>query len=103
MNKIYQSIVSILILIAFFLSKSIFFGDNNYSYRSNLINENNKQKSENKDLKKQNEILEFEIKSAQNSNDHVENFAREKLNLTLPEEEFILFKEETKKEKDERK
>ena len=68
-----------------------------------LINENNKQKSENKDLKKQNEILEFEIKSAQNSNDHVENFAREKLNLTLPEEEFILFKEETKKEKDERK
>ena len=54
MNKIYYSIVSILILIIFFLSKSIFFGDNNYSYRSNLINENNKQKSKNKDLKKQN-------------------------------------------------
>ena len=52
---------------------------------------------------KQNEILEFEIKSAQNSNDHVENFAREKLNLTLPEEEFIFFKEEKKEEKDERK
>ena len=103
MNKIYYSIVSILILIIFFPTKSIFFGDNNYSYRSNLINENNKQKSENKDLKKQNEILEFEIKSAQNSNDHVENFAREKLNLTLPEEEFILFKEEKKEEKDERK
>ena len=103
MNNTYYLLVSILILITFFLSKSIFFGDNNYSYRSNLINENNKQKSENKGLKKQNEILEFEIKSAQNSNDHVENFARETLNLTLPEEEFILFKEEKKEEQDERK
>ena len=46
----------------------------------------------------ENEILEFEIKNAQDSNDHVENFARENLNLTFPEEEFISFKEEEKDE-----
>ena len=51
-------------------------------------------------LRKHNEILEFEIKNAQNSNDHVENFAREKLNLTYKEEEFISFKEENKKDDD---
>jgi cell division protein FtsB len=37
--------------------------------------------------------LEFEIKNAQQSNEHVENFAREKLNLVYPEEEFISFKD----------
>jgi len=37
--------------------------------------------------------LEFEIKNAQQSNEHVENFAREKLNLVYPEEELISFKD----------
>ena len=49
-----------------------------------------------------NEILQFEIMNAQNSNDHVENFAREKLNLTYPEEDFISFKED-KEKNDEKK
>jgi cell division protein FtsB len=52
----------------------------------------------NEELQKHNEILEFEIKNAQNSNDHIENFAREKLNLTYEEEEFISFKEENNKD-----
>ena len=77
---------------------SIFFGENNYSKRSKLIEENKMQKITNEELQKHNEILEFEIKNALNSNDHIENFAREKLNLTYEEEEFISFKEENNKD-----
>ena len=65
-----------------------------------MVEDNKIQEIKNQELKRQNEILEFEIKNAQNSNDHVENFAREKLNLTYKEEEFISFKEENKKDDD---
>lgn len=98
MNKIYYLVLAVLILIIVFLSKSIFFGENNYSKRSKLIEENKMQKITNEELQKHNEILEFEIKNALNSNDHIENFAREKLNLTYEEEEFISFKEENNKD-----
>ena len=80
----------------------IFFGENNYSKRNDLVKENDSQLQKNDALKKKNEILEFEIQNAQDSNDHIENFAREKLNLTYPEEEFITFKED-EIEEDERK
>ncbi len=82
------------------LSKDIFFGENSYSKRAQLVEDNKIQEIKNQELKRQNEILEFEIKNAQNSNDHVENFAREKLNLTYKEEEFISFKEENKKDEE---
>ena len=98
MNKIYYLVLAVLILIIVFLSKSIFFGENNYSKRSKLIEENKMQKITNEELQKHNEILEFKIKNALNSNDHIENFAREKLNLTYEEEEFISFKEENNKD-----
>ena len=98
MNKIYYLVLAVLILIIVFLSKSIFFGENNYSKRAKLIEENKMQKIMNEELQKHNEILEFEIKNAQNSNDHIENFAREKLNLTYEEDEFISFKEENNKD-----
>ena len=98
MNKIYYLVLAVLILIIVFLSKSISFGENNYSMRAKLIEENKMQKIMNEELQKHNEILEFEIKNAQNSNDHIENFAREKLNLTYEEEEFISFKEENNKD-----
>ena len=78
------------------------FGENNYSKRNDLVKENDSQLQKNDALKKKNEILEFEIQNAQDSNDHIENFAREKLNLTYPEEEFITFKED-EIEEDERK
>ena len=84
------------------LSNSIFFGENNYYKRNVLVKENESQLQKNDVLKKKNEILEFEIQNAQDSNDHIENFAREKLNLTYPEEEFITFKED-EIEEDERK
>ena len=61
---------------------------------------NKAQEIKNEKLKKENEILEFEIYNAQSSNDHVENFAREKLNLTYQEEEFITFKKEENKKDD---
>ena len=83
------------------LFNSIFFGQNSYSQRSILLNETNQQIIKNDDLKKQNDILEFEIENAQISNEHVENFAREKLNLSYPDEEFISF-EDQKSIKDEK-
>ena len=100
MNKFYYLLLAALLLITFFLLKSIFFGENNYSKRNSLVEESNEHIRTNDNLKKENEILEFEIKNAQDSNDHVENFARENLNLTYPDEEFIYFKKE---EQDEQK
>tara|TARA_Y100000022_G_C13200915_1_gene352684 strand:- start:619 stop:927 length:309 start_codon:yes stop_codon:yes gene_type:complete len=100
MNKLYYLLIAVLILIIIMLSKGIFFGENSYSKRAELIEDNKTQEIQNQELKRQNKILEFEIKNAQNSNDHVENFAREKLNLTYKEEEFISFKEENKKDDD---
>ena len=94
MKRLYFVLLIFLALIIFLLFNSIFFGENNYSKRNELVKENEIQKENNDSLRKQNEILEFEIKNAQNSNDHIENFAREKLNLTYPDEEFISFKEE---------
>ena len=100
MKRLYYVFLIFLALIIFVLLNSIFFGENNYSKRNELVKENGIQKENNDSLRKQNEILEFEIKNAQNSNDHVENFAREKLNLTYPDEEFISFKEEDEDEKE---
>ena len=100
MSRLYYVFLIFLALIIFLLLNSIFFGENNYSKRNELVKENGIQKENNDSLRKQNEILEFEIKNAQNSNDHIENFAREKLNLTYPDEEFISFKEEEKDEKE---
>ena len=96
MNKLNYLIYLLLVLIIILLLYSIFFGENNYPNRNSLLKENTSQKLKNEAIKKENEILEFEIKNAQNSNDHVENFAREKLNLTYPEEEFLSFEEEKK-------
>lgn len=98
MNKLYYSLIFLAILTIIFLSKSIFFGENSYEKRAELIEDNTIQKMKNEELKRQNKILEFEIKNAQNSNDHIENFAREKLNLTYQDEEFIYFKEESTKD-----
>ena len=85
MNKLYYSLIFLAILTIIFLSKSIFFGENSYAKRAELIEDNTIQEMKNEELKRQNKILEFEIKNAQNSNDHIENFAREKLNLTYQE------------------
>ena len=99
MNKIYYFVIFLLVGLIILLSNSIFFGENNYSKRNLLLEDNAAQELKNADIKKENEILEFEIINAQNSNDHIENFAREKLNLTYPEEEFISFEEQNSDDK----
>lgn len=97
MNRLFYFLASVLFLLIILLLNSIF-GTNSYSKKSQIINENNLQQEQNDELKKQNDALEFEIQNAQKSKEHVENFAREKLNLVYPDEEFITFKEEDKSE-----
>ena len=94
MNKLYYLISLFLFMLILLLLQSIFFGNNSFKARTLLEQENNEQIKENNGLKEQNDILEFEIKNAQSSNEHIENFAREKLNLTYPDEEFIIFEEQ---------
>ena len=102
MKKLYISIILVLALIVVMLSRSIFFGEKNFDIKNQLKAENEIQLKRNLELKEKNKILEFEISNAQNSNDHVENFARENLNLTYPHEEFIIFDEEEKAEDEKR-
>ncbi len=96
MNRLFYLLAAFLILLIIVLLNSIFFGINNYQQKSLLVEANNLQIIKNNDLKNQNDILEFEIENAQKSNEHVENFAREKLNLSYPDEEFISFENEVK-------
>ena len=96
MNKLFYLLVSILLFLTLILLISIFSGDNSYSKKELLIKENKTQEIENNSLKNKNDILEFEIENAQKSKEHVENFARERLNLIYPNEEFISFQEEEK-------
>ena len=96
MNRLFYLLAAFLILLILVLLNSIFFGTNNYQQKSLLVEATNLQIIKNNDLKNQNDILEFEIENAQNSNEHVENFAREKLNLSYPDEEFISFENEVK-------
>ena len=96
MNRLFYLLAAFLILLITVLLNSIFFGTNNYQQKSLLVEATNLQIIKNNDLKNQNDILEFEIENAQKSNEHVENFAREKLNLSYPDEEFISFENEVK-------
>ena len=96
MKRLFYFLATFLILLIIVLLNSIFFGANNYQQKSLLLEANNLQIIKNNDLKNQNDILEFEIENAQKSNEHVENFAREKLNLSYPDEEFISFENEMK-------
>ena len=93
MNKLFYLLVSILLFLTLILLISIFSGDNSYSKKASLIKENKIQEIENNTLKNTNDILEFEIENAQKSKEHVENFARERLNLIYPNEEFISLQE----------
>ena len=96
MNRLFYLLAAFLILLIIVLLNSIFFGTNNYQQKSLLVEATNLQIIKNNDLKNQNDMLEFEIENAQKSNEHVENFAREKLNLSYPDEEFISFENEVK-------
>ena len=102
MNKLYILIIVFLTFIAAVLFRSIFFGEKSYEIKNQLKSENEIQQRKNSELKQENKILEFEINNAKDSNDHVENFARENLNLTYPDEEFIIFDDKQKTEDEKR-
>jgi len=102
MNKLYILIIVFLTFIAAVLFRSIFFGEKSYEIKNQLKSENEVQQRKNSELKQENKILEFEINNAKDSNDHVENFARENLNLTYPDEEFIIFDDKQKTEDEKR-
>ena len=65
-----------------------------------MIVESNKELlEENQRLMDENKKLSESIKQAQeNPNIHIENIARENFNLTMPDEEFIVFEEEDENE-----
>ena len=66
------------------------------------MNENDELSIKNKHLIDSNEELRFEIINAQDSEEHIENYARENLNLSMPDEKFIKFNEkDTNKENEE--
>ena len=102
MNKLYILIIVFLTFIAAILFRSIFFGEKSYEIKNQLKSDNELQQRKNYELKQENKILEFEINNAKDSNDHVENFARENLNLTYPDEEFIIFDDKQKIEDEKR-
>jgi len=84
------ALLSILLLILLY---SLLFGTISYKEKALLIEQNNLQNIKNDQLKKENDILAFEIQNAQNSDEHIENLAREKLGLSYPDEEFITIKD----------
>ena len=91
-------IILFLFLIAALLY-SLFFSESGISERHLIIDRNKELLEENQKLIDENNKLSESIKQAQeNPNMHIENIAREKFNLTMPDEEFIVFEEEDENE-----
>ena len=91
-------IILFLFLIAALLY-SLFFSESGISERNLIIERNKELLEENQKLIDENNKLSESIKQAQeNPNMHIENIAREKFNLTMPDEEFIVFEEEDENE-----
>ena len=91
-------IILFLFLIAALLY-SLFFSESGISERNLIIERNKELLEENQKLIDENNKLSESIKQAQeNPNIHIENIAREKFNLTMPDEEFIVFEEEDENE-----
>ena len=94
-----------LIIIVFFLLiaallYSLFYSESGIDERNVIVESNKELLEENQRLLHENEKLSESIKQAQeNPNMHIENIAREKFNLTMPDEEFIIFEEEDEGEK----
>ena len=83
-------LLSIIILILLY---NLLISSSGYKERENLMNENDELSIKNKHLIDSNEELRFEIINAQDSEEHIENYARENLNLSMPDEKFIKFNE----------
>ena len=101
MNRVSIYIFVFLLTIILVLSYNLFISSNGYKERDSLINQNNNLQQRNKAIRDSNEELKFEIINAQDSDEHIENYARENLNLSMPDEEFIKFDKKDVKEEDE--
>ena len=93
MNRFLNLSIALSSILLLILLYSLLFGANSYQEKALLIEQNNAQNIKNDQLKKENDILAFEIQNAQNSDEHIENLAREKLGLSYPDEEFIIIKD----------
>ena len=91
-------LLSIIILILLY---NLLVSSSGYKERENLMNENDELSIKNKHLIDSNEELRFEIINAQDSEEHIENYARENLNLSMPDEKFIKFNEKDTNEENE--
>jgi cell division protein FtsB len=91
-------LLSIIILILLY---NLLISSSGYKERKNLMNENDELSIKNKHLIDSNEELRFEIINAQDSEEHIENYARENLNLSMPDEKFIKFNEKDTNEENE--
>ena len=91
-------LLSIIILILLY---NLLISSSGYKERENLMNENDELSIKNKHLIESNEELRFEIINAQDSEEHIENYARENLNLSMPDEKFIKFNEKDTNEENE--
>jgi cell division protein FtsB len=93
MSRFLNLSIALLSILLLTLIYSLLFGSNSYQEKALLTEQNNAQNIKNDQLKKENDILAFEIQNAQNSDEHIENLAREKLGLSYPDEEFIIIKD----------
>jgi len=91
-------LLSIIILILLY---NLLISSSGYKERENLMNENDELSIKNQHLIDSNEELRFEIINAQDSEEHIENYARENLNLSMPDEKFIKFNEKDTNEENE--
>ena len=94
----------LIIIIFFFLIAALlyalFYSESGIDERNVIVESNKELLEKNQRLMHENEKLSESIKQAQeNPNMHIENIAREKFNLTMPDEEFIIFEEEDENEK----
>tara|TARA_B100002051_G_C16340914_1_gene441573 strand:+ start:278 stop:577 length:300 start_codon:yes stop_codon:yes gene_type:complete len=93
-----------LIIIIFFvliaaLLYALFYSESGIDERNVIVESNKELLEKNQRLMHENEKLSESIKQAQeNPNMHIENIAREKFNLTMPDEEFIVFEEDDENE-----
>tara|TARA_B100000900_G_scaffold404993_1_gene414016 strand:+ start:976 stop:1293 length:318 start_codon:yes stop_codon:yes gene_type:complete len=91
MKKIPFYLILFLSIIILVLLYNLFINKNGFQERNNLINQNKAFTERNNALKNSNEELIFEIINAQDDEEHIENQARESLNLSMPEEQFVKF------------
>tara|TARA_A100001388_G_scaffold243290_1_gene200522 strand:- start:168 stop:470 length:303 start_codon:yes stop_codon:yes gene_type:complete len=100
MMRLAPLIIIIFFLLIAALLYSLFYSESGIDERNVIVESNKELLEENQRLMHENEKLSESIKQAQeNPNMHIENIAREKFNLTMPDEEFIIFEEEDEDEK----